>query len=362
MNTMSMLDYIMDQPRAITELIDKKNATCDPFKQAILENEIKRIYLVGSGTSNHVCEISKFYFEKYLNIECTVCLPTTFANYTNINLGNLCENKNILVVGISQSGTSVSTINALKKARDIDCITMAFTADSTSLLTECADYIVPQLCGREAIPIETRGFSIQVLTTYLWVIETAYAIKYIGDSEYDKLLNEVHLFAENTQQILDESIAWFNRNEQELVKLTKGFIGGYGINYGTILEGALKVGETYHKPIQAFELEELLHGREMATDKDTFYFLIGSEGIELGRVVTFRDFLYEETSHVFIITANEMPLLDHDLKLSINTTSDLSPLLYTLPLQIIAGYLCKHGGKTPEIYPLHKKSPSHKRD
>ncbi|MFR5733538.1 MAG: hypothetical protein ACLUD2_18015 [Clostridium sp.] len=65
--------------------------------------------------------------QMYLPVEAEVMIPTVFTNHAKINQNCIYNQDEILVVGISQSGTSVSTIEAMKKAKQEGYYTVAIT-------------------------------------------------------------------------------------------------------------------------------------------------------------------------------------------------------------------------------------------
>ncbi|MDO4521408.1 MAG: glutamine--fructose-6-phosphate aminotransferase, partial [Erysipelotrichaceae bacterium] len=104
----SMSGYINDQPRALRSTFENRRIFTDPFDEIFGKGKFRKIFILGSGTSWHASIAAAYYFEKYLGVEAAADIPTHFTNYTKLH-GNTAE---ILVIGISQSGTSVSTIEA----------------------------------------------------------------------------------------------------------------------------------------------------------------------------------------------------------------------------------------------------------
>ena len=63
--------------------------------------------------------------------------------------------------------------------------------------------------------------------------------------------------------------------------------------------------ETFHKPLSAYELEELIHGPQMAFDDQTYLYFIASNEVERTRIPLFLDWIRENevTEHVFVFYA-----------------------------------------------------------
>ena len=157
METPSMIGYIQDQGRALKATFENRAVYCNPFCQIFQERDIRKIYLLGSGTSYNAATAIKQYLEMYLPVEAEVMIPTVFTNHAKINRNCIYNQDEILVVGISQSGTSVSTIEAMKKAKQEGYYTVAITEATESLITKEVDRVVKLTCGKEEIPVETRA-------------------------------------------------------------------------------------------------------------------------------------------------------------------------------------------------------------
>lgn len=359
----SMINYIYDQPRALNKIFEERNEYCDPFVEILKNSNIKRIYFVGSGTSYHAALSIRNYIENYLEIEASVVIPTVFTRYERIDPAHIYKNEEILVIGISQSGTSLSTIDAIKHAKACGYHTIAFTEALDSLITKESEYVIHLACGKEEIPIETRGYSVTVLSGLLWAIEGGYALHKLSKEEYENLLEQITQTISQLESVLQQCDEWYAKNKYELITMPHGSIAGYGNNYASALEAGLKLYETFHKPISTHELEEMIHGFEMAFDHTHYIFMMVSEGIEKNTIPKFREFFDELTQHQFVITTcQDVELRDHDLCLYVNEMKDLNPILYVLPFQVIAARNCEAIGYDTAKYPHKRRSFSHKRD
>ncbi len=106
-----------------------------------------------------------------------------FTNYMQINNNGIYQPHPILVVGISQSGTSVSTVEAMRKAKSAGYSTVAQTEALSGLIIREVDAVVPLTCGKKEIPIAPRGYIITLLTSYLWAVEIARALGQLEKSQ-----------------------------------------------------------------------------------------------------------------------------------------------------------------------------------
>ncbi len=362
MDKPTMLGYIQDQPRALRECFKLRQQFCEPMIRIFKEHDVRKIYLLGSGTSYHASLAIKNYFEKFLKVEAEVCIPTMFTNYVKVNNNEIYRSDQILVIGISQSGTSFSTVNAMKKAKAEGYLTVALTENLMSMICDEVDVVVPLLCGKELIPVETRGYTVTVLTGYLWSVEIAYQLACLNENEYRNLIAEIQTMLDNFEKYLAEVDDWYGKNQEELLQLKHGHIAAYGLNYCTALEGVLKCYETFRMPLSAYELEELIHGPNMAFEESTYIFIVASDEVECPRVPLFTNWFKENnvTEHVFVITGSDLPCSDKDLKFTTPMVSDLSPIVFTLAFQIMAARNCIAVGYDTSVRRANRTAFAHK--
>ena len=357
----SMLGYIRDQGRALKNTFEIRQVFCEPLLALFQERDIKKVYLLGSGTSYNASLAICRYFEKYLPVEAEAMIPTVFTGYTRLNNHGMYSEGQILVIGISQSGTSVSTIEAMKRAKKEEIYTVAVTEDKESPITEAVDLTVKLTCGKELIPVETRGYTVTLLQGYLTVLETAYGTGRLPEDDYRKMLEETRNLLDRYDDILALTEKWYEKNKVELLGMKKAHIASYGLNSCTGLEGELKLYETFKKPVRAYEMEEMIHGPQMAFDRDTYLFFIASDEAEFERVPLFTRFFAQQhvTDHIFVFTNREMELGEKDLFYDFPVPAELSPLVFTLPFQIIAARNCIETGIDTGKRPGNRKSFAH---
>ena len=267
-----------------------------------------------------------------------------------------------MVIGISQSGTSYSTVNALEMAKQNGYMTLGLTENLESMICDVAQVIVHLLCGKERIPVETRGYSVTVFTGYVWAIEIARALNKISENEYLEIINNIEDTLNNYSNYIDEVDKWYFKNQAELLKMTKAHIAAYGNNMCTAYEGVLKMYETFKKPLSAYEIEEMIHGPNMAFDSDTYIYMIASKEEDLARIPQFVNWFKENdvTKHVFVVSDS---FNNHDeKKLVFNKPifEDLSPIVYTLVFQIIAARNCIAVGIDTSVRPKNRLAFAHK--
>lgn len=355
---LSMIGHIQDTPRVLKKAYTLRDEYMNDFVDAFVSHDFKKVYFLGSGTSNHVSMVIKNLFVDLLHVEGVACAPTIFTNHENPNPSGVFKKEQICVIGFSQHGDSISTCEAVKKASDDGYFTIAVTEQLDSVLQELADVYCHLVCEEEEIGPETRGYTETIYQFYIQAIEIARRKKLISEAEFQRLDEEAKALADNLEIVVKESVDWYNRNKQEFYQMTKSSIAGYGYNYPTALESRLKFFETYSRPCTGYEMEEQMHGPMRAYNQDNYIFMIASEGQkELNRLKELVPYYKDVfTEHVFVITCEEgVASTDRDLKFSVRTSDLLSPILYVIPFQVLSALICEDTGIDTKVSPIKKR-------
>ena len=356
---LSMIGHVKDTPRVLMKTYQIRQEFMTDFVNAFMQHDFKKIYFLGSGTSNHVSIVIKNMFVKLLHIEGVAIPPTHFKNHTDPNPAGVFKKEEIAVICFSQHGDSISTCEAARKAKEDGYYTIGVTEQLNSVLETLTDCYCHLVCEEEEIGPETRGYTQTIFQFYILAIEIAKRKGYISIEEYKKLDQDAYELAENFDSVVEESIAWYQKNREEFLQMDKSSIAGYGYNWATALEARLKFFETYSRPCTGYEFEEQMHGPFRAyVDKNVYFFLIISEGEAekkraLDAIPYYKDAF---SSHVFVVTGEkDFPTTEKDLKFTYTTTDILSPMVYIVPFQVLAARICEDVGIDTKVSPVKKK-------
>lgn len=332
----TVLDNIKEQPSVLKYTLENQSVFVDPFVALFQKHSIKKVIFLGSGTSYNVSHIAAYYFKQIVGIDACAQYPTVFKNYEKADWTGLLKNDEILFVGISQSGTSVSTCEVMEHAKNNGYLTLAITGNLTSRITDYTATVTHLLVGDELTPPETKGYTVSVLSVYLWAIAVAKAVGVYSEAEYAKALAETTAVVDSFQTVIEEGEAWYDRNKTSIAHSDRIYVLGYGVDYGSALEGMLKVGEMLRIPTLGYEIEEYSHGPTMAIRENQSILIIGSDEAEFERMLTFRKAFKKYTDRVHVITCKELDADDRDVVFSVKANKYLAPLVYTVPFQFLA--------------------------
>ena len=359
-NILSMIGHVRDIPRVLQKAYDNKDLYIPQMVRLFTENNIRKIYFLGSGTSHNASLTMRNMFVDLVGVEAFAPEPNVFTYHEKINPSGAFASNEICVFGLTQHGDSISTCDALIRARNEGCITVGVTESKGSPVTKICDETVHLLCEREEIGPETRGYSETLFQFYLIAIEVAKSLGRISEEYYQQLDADARQLINDMPVIVTESEVWINTHMDEFLTMTKSSICGYGYNWPTAQEARLKFFETYARPCMYYEQEEQLHGPLRAYNADNYVFMIVSEGeFELDRAVQVARYYREAfTEHVFITTFEDIEVTEKDLKFSVKTNDMLSTIVYVTPFQALSALLCEAVGINTKVSPVKNRSVS----
>lgn len=273
MKRVTMLDCINRVPSLAEQIVaNRKETFAKLIEEGNKRNEINEIYLVGSGTSNTSSVTAALFVEQASGINTHVVLPNQF-------LSKRVYNPNALYVFVSQSGTSTLTQAALKKVKDLGCLTAAITGKEGSPLDSEADAWVNMGCGFEEFGFRTIGFCTTVLTEMMMAMEIGLVMGNITQEEYDGYVEEALAAAASNKKNSKKALKWFDENADVLGKANDIIIYGGDNCYGVAMEGALKILETAKKQYSVgYEIDDGLHGPTMGFTKGTVVVVMSDGG------------------------------------------------------------------------------------
>lgn len=349
----NMRDYIYETPMTVRKIVENKKQLTAGFIKALRQQPIAKIWLSGAGTSNFSCQSVRHYIEKLCRIPTCVVLPTDFIDEEYL----IAESG--LMLGISATGTSASTINALRKAKELGFVTIACTNDLESSFAKENDYTVFIDHGEEDVSPKTKSYVSELVILMLCALEYAYDMHYIDEDFYTSQCKRLDATIDNIAMIIAEADKWYQANKEEFKHCERMLVVGYGNNQGTIKEGALKILECGRFQTSSYELEEFMHGIYHSIKDDCFLVYLCPTSKYQSRALQLRNYLSEFTSHQFIIGKTRVS--DKDLVLPFIDDVDFNVIEYILPLQLIAYNIAIDKGINPnrpsdELF--HKKMNS----
>lgn len=339
MNTKpTMLSYIQQEQQVLLEILAQYPANID--RSLITLPKESHMLVLGTGSSINAALSAKYYMESKAGIQIDIQEPYNYVNYSK----QFVENQ--IVLGISQSGQSTSTIEALNRLKDNNT-KIAVTSIPDSEITQATDSVLDILSGREKVGYVTLGFSATVLNLMLFGLRLGVKKGRITPEEEQAELAEFREIVSTFDQTIDQTLAFFTKNEEALADAQRFMTIAYGPAFGTAKEMETKFSETVRVPSQGIDLEAFMHGPYLEMQPDYRLFFLDTPAKANVREKAQLLKAYEEkiSPYIFLISVTKTaPENDKELVLTKIRDEEKAPLLLILPFQVLCWYVSRAKG------------------
>jgi len=332
-----MLKEIYEQPEAVAETIG------DRVRHGRLELEglglsdeevrnLRRIVLLACGTAYHSCVVARYVLEEWARLPVEPDIASEWI-YRNPVIG-----PDTLVIGVSQSGETRDTIEAMKLAKKKGAHTLAITNMMGSQITREVESVLYTRCGLEVSVAASKTFTAQIALFYLVALKMAQVRGTLDPDELAFILDQVYELPAKMSQFLDgdhpiEEIAQRYYDKPFFLYL------GRHIGLPVALEGALKLKEISYIPTEAYSAGEMKHGPIALLDSDTPVVVVATDIHVYDKIVSNIQETRARGAHVIAIATDGNEDIQHhadDVIYVPKTPNFLQAALAVLPLQLLA--------------------------
>ncbi len=332
-----MLKEIYDQPIAVAETIGDRVRGHELVLEALglTEMEIRnlrRIVIVAAGTSYHAAVVGRYIIEEWARVPVEPDIASEWI-YRNPVLS-----KDTLVIGISQSGESRDTVNAVKLARESGARTLAITNLMGTQITREVDATLYTRCGMEVGVAASKTFTAQVALLSLLALKLAEIRRTLPQDEIEFILDRLHELPHRIQEFLD--------GEHPIDEIAQRFYEapfflylGRHIGLPVALEGALKLKEISYIPTDAYSAGEMKHGPIALLDEGTPVVVVATRSHVYEKIVSNIQETRARGAHVIAIATDGNEDIQHyadDVIYVPKTPAFLQAALAVIPLQLLA--------------------------
>jgi glutamine---fructose-6-phosphate transaminase (isomerizing) len=332
-----MLKEIYEQPHAVADTIGERirGGRLDLEDIGLTELEIqnlRRMVILATGTAYHAGVVGRYVIEEWARLPCEPDIASEWR-YRNPVL-----TKDTLVVGISQSGETRDTIDAIRLARETGARTVAITNMAGTQITQEVDTVLYTRAGLEMSVAATKTFTAQVTLLYLLALKLAEVRRTLPEKDIASLLAEVDALPQKIAAYLDgdhpiEEIAQRHYKKPFFLYL------GRHIGLPVCLEGALKLKEISYIPTEAYSAGEMKHGPIALLDAETPVVCIATESHVYDKVVSNIQEVRARGAEVIAIATDGNEDIQHhadDVVFVPRTHPFLQATLAVIPLQLLA--------------------------
>jgi glucosamine--fructose-6-phosphate aminotransferase (isomerizing) len=337
-----MLKEIYEQPAVIKDTYrGRLHANEGLIKMAGIEDNLQkflnadRILIVACGTSWHAGLVAEYIFEEFARI------PVEVEYASEFRYRNPIIRENDVVIAISQSGETADTLAAIKLAKEHGAFVFGVcnvVGSSISRETHAGAYTH---AGPEIGVASTKAFTTQITVLSLIALRLAQAKGTLTNSDFHRYLQELELIPEKVQQALEtndvaQAIAEIYKDAPNCLYLGRGY------NFPVALEGALKLKEISYIHAEGYPAAEMKHGPIALIDEQMPVVVIAQKQEHYDKIVSnIQEIKSRSGKIIAVVTEGDTQvrsLADHVIEIP-RTVDALSPLLTTIPLQLLSYHI-----------------------
>jgi len=335
-----MLKEIFEQPRAISDTLIGRIQQEEGeilFEELDLPDitKVGKIWMVACGTSYHACLIGKHIFEANLRIPVETDIASEFR-YRDPILGD-----NDLVILVSQSGETADTIAAMKEVKKKGLHTLAICNVLGSTLSRECHSVIYTHAGPEIGVASTKAFTTQVSVFFMLMLYLGKRLGVVDSDDGRRLIGELRKIPHKIQTILDASSS-IEEHARENMQYRHFLYLGRGINFPTVLEGALKLKEISYIHAEAYAAGEMKHGPIALIDENMPIVFVSPRDQTYKKTCSNMEEVLARKGKVLLFTDNSR----HDMADRVDalfvvpeSIYELQPILTIVPLQLMAYYM-----------------------
>jgi glutamine---fructose-6-phosphate transaminase (isomerizing) len=338
-----MLKEIYEQPNVIKDTYrGRLHANSGLIQMAGVEDNLEkflqaeRIVIIACGTSWHAGLVAEYVIEEFARIPVEVEYASEFR-YRN----PIITNKDV-VIAISQSGETADTLAAIKLAKEKGAFVFGVcnvVGSSISRETNAGAYTH---AGPEIGVASTKAFTTQITVLTMIALRLAKAKGTMSNSDFHRYLQELEVIPDKVAEALKST----NDITKQIAAIYKDAPNclylGRGYNFPVALEGALKLKEISYIHAEGYPAAEMKHGPIALIDEKMPVVVIAPKQGHYDKVVSnIQEIKSRSGKIIAIVTKGDTQvkgLADHVIEIP-ETSDALSPLLTTIPLQLLSYHI-----------------------
>jgi glucosamine--fructose-6-phosphate aminotransferase (isomerizing) len=303
--------------------------------------DVDSILILACGTSHHAGLVARYWLEEIAGIRCNVEIASEYRYRTSV------ANPKSLVIVISQSGETADTQAALNHAKSLGHNhTLAICNVPESALIRLCKLRMLTRAGPEIGVASTKAFTTQLAALFLLTLVLAKQRGRISLQAEQQHLQDLRHLPSAVQKVLEL--------EPQIAKLAEKFANkqnalflGRGLHFPIAAEGALKLKEISYIHAEAYPAGELKHGPLALVDKDMPVISVAPNDALLEKLKSNLQEVRARGGELYVFADANTHIKEaegiHIMHMPENA-GYLSPILHTIPLQLLAYYVALQKG------------------
>ena len=341
-----MFKEIMEQPDAVRKTVAPRiredRIVFDELKldEAYIR-DMKKIFIVACGSSYHVGMVGKYNLERLIRI------PVDVMRASEFRYADPLVDEGTLVIVISQSGETLDSMAALRKARDLGARILSIVNVVGSSIARESDHVLYTWAGPEIAVATTKAYSTQLVLLDMLGIWLADICGRISSGEYSSLLEELRKLPEKMEMILKntEDIKYF---ASRYFNHDSVFYIGRNLDYALGLESSLKLKEISYVHSEAYASGELKHGTISLIENGTLVIALSTFlplfDKELSNIIEVKSRGADVIALTTCDMAEELKKTVQNVLCIPRTSLIFQPSLGIIPMQLFAYYVALQRG------------------
>jgi glucosamine--fructose-6-phosphate aminotransferase (isomerizing) len=334
-----MQKEIFEQPRAIADTVELA-AGAQTVQPRLFGPDAERAFkevnaalILACGTSYHAGLVARYWLEGLAGIPCNVEIASEYRYRESV------PDPAALVIAISQSGETADTLAALDHARSLGhrhCLSICNVAESA--LVRATDLRFLTRAGPEIGVASTKAFTTQLAALVLLAMALARLRGRFSAEREAGLLHDLRRLPSALASVLHVE-PQVRKWAQRFAKCDHALFLGRGIHYPIAMEGALKLKEISYIHAEAYAAGELKHGPLALVDARMPVIAIAPRDALLEKLKSNLQEVRARGGELHVMADQDTELADgdgiHVIRMP-DHAGILSPILHTLPLQLLA--------------------------
>jgi len=337
-----MLKEIFEQPSVIKDTYrGRLHADKGIVQMSGIEDNLEkflnaeRIIIVACGTSWHAGLVAEYIIEEFARVSVEVEYASEFR-YRN----PIIKSTDV-VIAISQSGETADTMAAIKLAKEHGAFVFGVCNVVGSSISRESHAGAYTHAGPEIGVASTKAFTTQITVLTMLALRLAKAKGTLSHSDFHRYLLELELIPEKVKEALGtiekaKEIAAAFKDAPNCLYLGRGY------NFPVALEGALKLKEISYIHAEGYPAAEMKHGPIALIDEQMPVVVIAPKQGHYDKIVSnIQEIKSRSGKIIAVVTKGDTQVRElADYVIEIPETSDaLSPLITTIPLQLLSYYI-----------------------
>lgn len=311
---------------------------------------INKIIFVASGSSFNITLIAKRFYSELARIDASSYTPSDFVE--NIKTFEEFNRDTTLVVAISQTGTSSGTINSISCAKVLGFKVLSITERRNTPTEQMGDYYLNFLCDLEDCNAKTKGFSNSLTLLELLAIQIGKEKNVITDETFKAYMDEIKASINDIPTTIENTERWVE-SHKDWSTINHFLVVGNGTNYGSAIEGMLKILETLCIPASVCELGEFSHGFHRTITHNSNVITIFTEEPGHHHMKITNEYLMKKSGKLLVINATKETIKDDNYINVAYRPLTASSMNISIVFQVIAAALPEIIGHDPN-YPTNE--------